>query len=105
MHRVEGVIQKSLKSLRDNDVGVRVLGEVQVIIDREKWLRHAYDMEAAGAVQTCGAIVRSVLEIGVEPEDRRRTWVNDAEKALKEGAIETAKAIYAHTLSAFPSRG
>ena len=70
---MEGVIQKSLKSLRDNDVGVRVLGEVQVIIDREKWLRHAYDMEAAGAVQTCGAIVRSVLEIGVEPEDRRRT--------------------------------
>ena len=74
-----------------------------MVIDREKWLHHAYDMEKSGAVQTCGAIVRSVLEIGVEPEDRRRTWVDDGEKALKEGAIETAKAIFAYTLSVFPS--
>ena len=94
IHRVEGIIQKSIKSLRNNDV----------VIDREKWLHHAYDMEKAGAVQTCGAIVRSVLEIGVEPEDRRRTWVDDGEKALKEGAIETAKAIFAYTLSVFPNR-
>ncbi|KNB41618.1 hypothetical protein JH06_4931 [Blastocystis sp. subtype 4] len=94
IHRVESIIEKSIKSLRNNDV----------VIDREKWLQHAYDMERAGAIQTCGAIVRNVLGIGVEPEDRRRTWTDDGEKALREGAIETAKAIFAFTLSSFPSR-
>ena len=94
IHRVESIIEKSIKSLRNNDV----------VIDREKWLQHAYDMERAGAIQTCGAIVRNVLGIGVEPEDRRRTWTDDGEKALREGAIETAKAIFAFTLSSFPSK-
>ena len=60
-------------------------------------------MEKAGAIQTCGAIVRQVLTIGVEVEDRRRTWLNDAEKALSEGAIETAKAIFAFMLTEFAS--
>ena len=84
IHRVDSIIEKAIKSLRNNDV----------IIDREKWLQHAYNMEKAGAVHTCGAIVRCILEIGVEPEDRRRTWVEDAEKALKTDSIETAKAIH-----------
>ena len=94
VHRVDAIIAKALKSLRANDV----------VIDRERWLRHAFDMERAGAVQTCVAIVKNVVAIGIEPEDRRRTWVDDAEKALQEGAVETAKAIFAYTLGVFPSR-
>ena len=93
IHRVDSIIEKAIKSLRNNDV----------IIDREKWLQHAYNMEKTGALHTCGAIVRCILEIGVEPEDRRRTWVEDAEKALKTDSIETAKAIYAYILTVFPS--
>lgn len=94
IHRVDTIITKAIKSLRNNDV----------IIEREKWFQHAYNMEKAGAIQTCGAIVRSVMEIGVEPEDRRRTWIDDAEKALKTDAIETCKAIFAYTLSVFSSK-
>ena len=60
-------------------------------------------MERAGAIQTCGAIARAVMTIGVEVEDRRRTWMDDAEKALSEGAIETAKAIYAYMLTEYAS--
>lgn len=73
-----------------------------MVIDREKWLHHAYDMEKAGAIQTCGVIARHVLTIGVEVEDRRRTWLDDGEKALSDGAIETAKAIFAYMLTEFP---
>ena len=94
VHRVESIIAKAIKSLRANDV----------VIDRERWLQHAYDMERAGAVQTCVAIVKNILDVGVEPEDRRRSWVDDAEKALQQGAVETAKAIFAFTLGVFPSR-
>lgn len=94
VHRVDAIIAKALKSLRANDV----------VIDRERWLQHAFDMERAGAVQTCVAIVKNVVAIGIEPEDRRRTWVDDAEKALQQGAVETAKAIFAYTLGVFPSR-
>ncbi|GLT67413.1 hypothetical protein SLA2020_397260 [Shorea laevis] len=39
--------------------------------------------------------------IGVEEEDRKRTWVADAEECKKRGSIETARAIYAHALSVF----
>ena len=94
VHHVEAIISKAIKSLRNNDV----------IIERENWFRHAYDMEKAGAIQTCGAITRQVLNIGVEVEDRRRTWLDDAEKALGEGAIETAKAIFAYMLTEFASK-
>ena len=38
IHRVDSIIEKAIKSLRNNDV----------IIDREKWLQHAYNMEKAG---------------------------------------------------------
>lgn len=74
-----------------------------MVIDRAKWIQHAYNMEKAGAVVTCAAIVRNVIEVGVEAEDRLRTWTDDASKAIEEGAIETARAIYVYTLSVFPS--
>nr|DAD29708.1 TPA_asm: hypothetical protein HUJ06_031176 [Nelumbo nucifera] len=41
------------------------------------------------------------IGIGVEEEDRKRTWVADAEECKKRGSIETARAIYAHTLTVF----
>lgn len=74
-----------------------------MVIDRAKWIQHAYNMERAGAIATCGAIIRNVLEVGVEPEDRLRTWSDDAKKAVDEGAVETARAIYVYILTAFPS--
>lgn len=43
---------------------------------------------------TCAAIVREVLGLGVEDEDRRRTWMADAEEMGRKGSVETARAIY-----------
>ena len=36
-------------------------------------------------VGTCRAIVGMAVGLGVEPEDRSRTWKADAEEALKRG--------------------
>ena len=36
-------------------------------------------------VATCRAIVGMAVGLGVEPEDRSRTWKADAEEALKRG--------------------
>lgn len=50
------------------------------------------------------AIVGEVVGLGVEDEDRRRTWMADAEEAARRGSIETARAIYNATLAAFPGK-
>ncbi|EFH43070.1 hypothetical protein ARALYDRAFT_912309 [Arabidopsis lyrata subsp. lyrata] len=55
--------------------GINALQREEVVIDREKW--------------------RSLRE-PVDEEDRKKTWVADAEECKKRGSIETARAIYAH---------
>uniref|UniRef100_A0A453J340 PIK-related kinase FAT domain-containing protein n=1 Tax=Aegilops tauschii subsp. strangulata TaxID=200361 RepID=A0A453J340_AEGTS len=53
---------------------------------------------------TCQAIVKSTIGVGVDDEDRKQTWVADAEECTKRGSIETARAIYAHALSVFVTK-
>ena len=53
---------------------------------------------------TAGAIVRNCISLGVEAEDRERTWCDDADAAVGRGAVETARAIYAHALTIFPGK-
>ena len=50
-----------------------------VEINKEQWLKDAEDCEKAGSINTCQAIVRAVIGIGVEEEDRKHTWMEDAE--------------------------
>jgi pre-mRNA-processing factor 6 len=45
-----------------------------------------------------------VIGIGVEDEDRKHTWLEDAEWFIKEGAIHCARAVYAYTLNIFPKK-
>ena len=47
---------------------------------------------------------RHVIGQGVEEEDRKDTWLEDAEHCVQQGALESARAIYAHSLSIFPSK-
>lgn len=42
--------------------------------------------------------------MGVEEDERKHTWMDDAEKAVANGCIETARAIYAHALSVFKTK-
>ena len=70
---------------------------------------HTQEAEASerGAepmLATCRAIVETVIGVGVEAADRKRTWKGDAADCLRRGSVETARAIYAHALAAFPGK-
>ncbi|MCO5550525.1 hypothetical protein L7F22_004012 [Adiantum nelumboides] len=91
---VSKVIERAIRSLQREGVD----------IDREAWMKEAEAAERAGSVATCQSIIRTTIGIGVEEEDRKRTWVADADECKKRGSIETARAIYAHALSVFKGK-
>eukprot|EP00878_Enallax_costatus_P009275 GHUV01009694.1.p1 GENE.GHUV01009694.1~~GHUV01009694.1.p1 ORF type:complete len:699 (+),score=215.34 GHUV01009694.1:365-2461(+) len=93
---VHKIISRAIKSLQSHGV----------VISREAWLKEAEGSERAQppAILTCRAIVKEVVGLGVEEEDRRRTWMGDAEEVARRGSIETARAIYGATLAAFPGK-
>ncbi|XP_023221900.1 pre-mRNA-processing factor 6-like [Centruroides sculpturatus] len=93
-HMVEKIIDRAIASLRANGVE----------INREQWLKDGIECEKAGSVLTCQAIIRTVIGIGVEDEDRKHAWMEDADACASQGAFECSRAIYAHALSVFPSK-
>ncbi|BFZ21230.1 hypothetical protein BsWGS_24269 [Bradybaena similaris] len=93
-HMVEKIIERALNSLRAN----------MVEINREHWIKDAEDCEKSGSIYTCQAIVRAVIGINVEEEDRKHSWMEDADSCAAHQAYECARAIYAYALSHFPSK-
>uniref|UniRef100_A0A915HP56 Pre-mRNA splicing factor n=1 Tax=Romanomermis culicivorax TaxID=13658 RepID=A0A915HP56_ROMCU len=91
---VEKIIERALLSLRAN----------MVEINREQWLKDAIEAEKSGSVHTCQAITKAVLSIGIEEEDRKRTWLENADNYSQQGALECARAVYAVALKSFPNK-
>ncbi|KAL2304841.1 hypothetical protein Nmel_006796 [Mimus melanotis] len=85
---VEKIIDRAITSLRAN--GVK--------INREQWIRDAEECGKAGSVATCQAIVRAVMGTGIEEEDWKHTWMEDADSCVAHNALECARAIYAYAL-------
>ncbi|CAG2114082.1 unnamed protein product, partial [Medioppia subpectinata] len=73
-----------------------------VEINREQWLKDAMETEKSGSVQTCQSIVRAVIGYGIDDEDRKHTWLEDAENFANQDAFECARAIYGHAIKTFP---
>lgn len=69
IHMVEKIIDRALTSLSANGVE----------INREMWFQEAIEAEKAGAVHCCQATIKAIIESGVEEEDRKQTWIDDAE--------------------------
>lgn len=98
-HLVGRIIEKMIASL----------AQYQVITSREVWIAEAEDAERCGALATCAAIVRNTIHLDIEEEDRKRTWMDDAEIcASQRGTVppspHTARAILDTALAAFPSK-
>nr|CCA14044.1 hypothetical protein SORBIDRAFT_08g016670 [Albugo laibachii Nc14] len=91
---VERIIRAAVNSLKKH----------KVVMNRDSWLKEAEVCEKVDAPLTCGAIVRTCLDIGVEEEDRKRTWTDDAETCITHNALQAAKAIYAYALKVFPGK-
>ncbi|KAJ0978125.1 hypothetical protein J5N97_013599 [Dioscorea zingiberensis] len=83
------------------DRGIRSLKQGIVEIYRVVWVKEVEAAERAGLIVTCQVIIKKTIAIGVEEEDRKRTWVTDAKECMKRGSIEIARAIYAHALTVF----
>ncbi|XP_046863113.1 pre-mRNA-processing factor 6-like [Xenia sp. Carnegie-2017] len=75
-----------------------------VEINRDQWIKDGEESEKSGSVETCQAIIRAVIGVGIEEEDRKHTWLDDAESCVANNAHECARAIYAHILTVFPSK-
>lgn len=40
---------------------------------------------------TCAAIVKTTIGVGVDDEDRKRTWMADADECIKRKSFETVR--------------
>merc|ERR1719183_3277085 len=88
------------------DRGLKSLMAHGVVIERESWLKEAETCEKQKPqmISTCRAIVKVVIELGIEEQDRKMTWLADAEECMKRGSIGTARAIYQHAIAIFPKK-
>ena len=91
---VERIIEKAIKSLALH----------QVELERERWLHEAEGAEKGGAARTAQAIVQQTLSLGVEEEDRKRIWMEDAESFVARGCPECARAVYGQALQVIPTK-
>lgn len=82
------------------------LAQYQVVIKRDDWIQDAIEAERGHAVVTAAAIVRATIGQGVDAEDRKKTWMDDADHclALDPPAVETARAILVYALEIFPQK-
>lgn len=66
---VDRIIERAISSLNSNGVE----------INREHWFKEAVEAEKGGHIHCCRAIVKAIIAQGVEPEDQKHTWMEDAE--------------------------
>ncbi|KAI8824841.1 PRP1 splicing factor, N-terminal-domain-containing protein [Fimicolochytrium jonesii] len=83
---------------------VKALAEKGSTLNRDNWIQEAETAEKEGYVATCQAIIAETIGMGVEDEDRKSTWMEDAESCIAHGSYITARAIYAHALKVFPHK-
>jgi pre-mRNA-processing factor 6 len=95
-HLVGKIIEKMVVSL----------AQYQVVIKRDEWIQEAVESEKSGGVLTCQAIIRNTIHLGVEAEDRKKTWMDDVEQCLsyQPPAVQTARAILTYALEIFPNK-
>mmetsp|Transcript_13165 Transcript_13165/g.16055 ORF Transcript_13165/g.16055 Transcript_13165/m.16055 type:complete len:1077 (-) Transcript_13165:381-3611(-) len=91
---INSIIGKGVKSLQKHDA----------VVSRSQWMKEAEAAEAAGAPLVSGAIVGHTVGMGVDTEDRMRTWSDDASAAISRSSIATARAILAHALASYPTK-
>lgn len=94
LNMVSKIIDRAINSLHANGVE----------INREHWFKEAMEAESAGSVQTCRAVIKSIIEHNVEEEDRKHSWMSDAETCISQNAFECARAVFEHALSVFPRK-
>ncbi len=86
------------------DRSITSLSAAGVEINKDFWMKDAMDADKGGSIKTCQAIIKAVIGVGVDEEDRKDTWMEDAEQCINQKAYECARAIFAHSLTFFKSK-
>ena len=92
--RLDGLMDRTVKELEESGG----------MLSRERWIEEAEKCEQDSGISTCQAIIKATLGMGIDEEDRKRVWLEDAENAKAKGCYDTARAIYAYALRAFPQK-
>ena len=88
-------------SIRINSLAANGVGT-----NREHWLKEAVDTENSGAVLNCQAIIKFVIGRGVEDEDRKHSWLEDADNftsQVKKNKNKTILQLFTETKIYFSS--
>lgn len=91
---VQKIIDRALSSLLKNGVEIK----------REHWMEDAIESEKSGSLLTAQAIIKAIIEHGIDEEDRKHTWLEDASHLASQQAFECTRAVYAQALSVFPNK-
>lgn len=91
---IDKIIDRAIQSLSNNGVE----------INRKHWLKDAADTEKAGSILTCRAIIKYVIGIGIDEEEREGAWSEDAENFIAQNAIECSRAIYDKLIDIYPTK-
>ena len=93
-NRLDGLMNRAVDELEESGG----------MLSRERWIEEAEKCEQDGGISTCQAIIKATLGMGIDEEDRKRVWLEDAENATAKGCYDTARAIYAYALRVFPQK-
>lgn len=66
---VDKIIERAISSLTANGVE----------LNRDHWLADAIECDKAQSYMTCRAIIKNMIGHGLEDEERKDTWLEDAE--------------------------
>lgn len=91
---VDLIISKGISALKKNGVE----------LSRDQWLSEAEKVEVQGSIVTSQAIIKEVLPLEIEEEDRMATWMEDAITMEAKGLLGGARAVYAYSLRVFPQK-
>lgn len=83
---------------------IQLLANKGVVLEREQWLSLAMEAEEAKCPITCQAIVKNTIELGLDPEDRKSTWLEDVDNCVINKSYITARAIFEYATTVFKDK-
>lgn len=92
--KIELLIKRAIEVLKSN----------MVEINRDEWIKDAEEAEKSGSKVTAQKIIQKVVSIGVDEQDKKHTWIADAESCEEHGFYECARAIYSVAIAQLPNK-
>eukprot|EP00050_Salpingoeca_kvevrii_P012075 m.20269 g.20269 ORF g.20269 m.20269 type:complete len:929 (-) comp3819_c0_seq1:89-2875(-) len=97
MERIDTLINRGITAIQKH----MQIGQDQWSQEREEWIKEAENCEKQGSIATAAAIISNIVGRGVEEEDLKETWMEDADSLVARECYHCARAVYARALAKF----